>query len=127
MKIVSVPRVNGLGNVGSEKMAGKVLAELRDRGSRGDGLRVTGDRIELISVGNEDIAEDEERIYSGAKKVFAGDGKCVFVGGDHSISYPIFKAFVEKNKDAFLIVFDAHADCMPTMKSGLGLLLRIVA
>jgi len=117
MKIVSVPRVSGVGNVGSEKMAEKVLAELeRDRRSRGNRQQATGNRIELINVGNDDIGEDEERIYSGAKKVFDGGEKVVFVGGDHSISYPIFKAFGELNKDAFLIVFDAHADCMSPMK-----------
>lgn len=103
MKIVGVPRVNGLGNVGSEKMAGKVLGEF--------GVEYNG-----IEVENEDIAEDEEKIYLGAKEIFVDDEKVVFVGGDHSISYPIFRAFKEKNEDAFLIVFDAHADCMPTMK-----------
>ena len=44
------------------------------------------------------------------------DFKVCFVGGDHSITYPLFKAFREKNAKPFLIVFDAHADCMPSMK-----------
>jgi len=103
MKIVSVPRISGLGNVGSEEMAEKVLSEL-------------GVNSEEIIIGNDDISEDDGRIYSGARNVFESGEKVVFVGGDHSISYPIFKAFNEKNKDAFLIVFDAHADCMPPMK-----------
>ena len=115
MKIVGVPRVSGLGNVGSEKMADKVLAELRDHGSlAGSGQRAVGG-VELVDVGNDDISEDEERICSGARSVFESGEKVVFIGGDHSISYPIFKAFGEVNKDAFLIVFDAHADCMPPM------------
>lgn len=33
-----------------------------------------------------------------------------FIGGDHSITYPLFKSF-SKNKNAALIVFDAHPDC----------------
>ena len=103
MKIVKVPRVNALGKKGPEKMAEKVLAELGVDG-------------EEIVVGNDDISEDEERIYSGAKRIFLGGEKVVFVGGDHSVTYPIFKAFKERVKDAFLIVFDAHADCMPPMK-----------
>ncbi len=103
MKVVCVPRINGLGHSGSEEMAEKVLAELKISGK-------------MIDVGNENIDEDERRIYFGAKEIFGEKGKVVFVGGDHSITYPIFKAFSEKNKDAFLIVFDAHADCMPTME-----------
>jgi len=35
-----------------------------------------------------------------------------FVGGDHSITYPLFKAFVHKNKKAGMIMFDAHPDCV---------------
>jgi len=47
--------------------------------------------------------------------------KVIFLGGDHSISYSIGRAFLdycEKNKkEPCLIVFDAHADCMDTMKN----------
>jgi formiminoglutamase len=37
----------------------------------------------------------------------------LFVGGDHSITYPIFRNFSRKykGKNIGLIVFDAHADC----------------
>lgn len=35
-----------------------------------------------------------------------------FVGGDHSITYGLFKGFKKKYGDAGLIVFDAHADCV---------------
>jgi agmatinase len=104
MKIVSVPRINGLGKSGPEKMARAVLSEL--------GIK---DALE-IEVGNENIREDEERIYSESKKIFGEDERVCFIGGDHSISYPIFKAFSKENQKPFLIVFDAHADCMPPMK-----------
>ncbi|MFH1521424.1 MAG: arginase family protein [archaeon] len=103
MKIVSVPRVNALGKMGPEKMGEKVLAEL-------------GVETEEIEVDNSDVESSEKIIYSRAKEIFKEDEKVCFVGGDHSITYPIFKAFSELNQKAFLIVFDAHADCMPTMK-----------
>ena len=115
MKVVSVPRINGLGKVGPEKMAEAVLGRLRDVGCR---LR----DVEEIEVGNEDVAGDEERIYLESKRIFScgknnsADERVCFVGGDHSITYPVFRAFSEKNGEPFLIVFDAHADCMPPMK-----------
>ena len=41
-----------------------------------------------------------------------------FVGGDHSITYPLFKGFVSKNKGKKigLVVFDAHVDCADYIK-----------
>ena len=37
-----------------------------------------------------------------------------FIGGDHSITYPLFKALVEKeenkDKEIGLLIFDAHVD-----------------
>lgn len=35
-----------------------------------------------------------------------------FVGGDHSITYGLFKGFAKKFKNSRLIVFDAHPDCV---------------
>ncbi len=99
-----MPRINGLGKSGPEKMVGAVLGEL--------GIK---DALE-IKVGNEDIYEDEERIYLESRKIFEGNEQACFIGGDHSISYPIFRAFSKENREPFLIVFDAHADCMPPMK-----------
>lgn len=39
-----------------------------------------------------------------------------FIGGDHSITYPLFKAFAEKHKNSGLIIFDAHPDCVNNFK-----------
>lgn len=41
------------------------------------------------------------------KKVKKGD---IFLGGDHSITYPIFKAIKKRHKNCGLLVFDCHAD-----------------
>ena len=39
----------------------------------------------------------------------------IFVGGDHSITYPLFKTFAKQYKSQYntpcLVVFDAHVDC----------------
>ncbi|MEN7982420.1 MAG: arginase family protein [Nanoarchaeota archaeon] len=51
-------------------------------------------------------------------KIFT-KGKVLFVGGDHSISYSLTRAFFDScqnsGKEPCLIVFDAHADCMEPM------------
>ena len=98
MRIISVPRINALGLKGPEEMGEKVLAELDVES-------------EEIKVDNMNIEEAEKIIYNEVKKVFKEDSKYIFIGGDHSITYPIFKAFSESNENSFLIVFDAHADC----------------
>tara|TARA_Y100000310_G_scaffold286519_1_gene310797 strand:- start:23327 stop:24076 length:750 start_codon:yes stop_codon:yes gene_type:complete len=102
MKIISVPRINAIGLKGPEEAPAKILAEL-------------GLKSEEIKVDNSDIKFSEELIYSRAKSILS-EGDAVFIGGDHSITYPLFKAFNELRKDSFLIIFDAHADCMFPMK-----------
>ena len=113
MKIVGVPRVNGLGRRGPEDAPEKILAELSLREATGNRQQAT---VEKIDVDNSDVEKSEDVIYSRAKEIFSSGEKVCFVGGDHSITYPIFRAFSEANKNAFLVVFDAHADCMEPMK-----------
>ena len=102
MRIVKVAGVNALGKDGCVGAADKIVAEL-------------GVDAEDVVIDNSNVEETGKVIYEKAREVFE-NGKCVFIGGDHSISSPIVRAFNERFGDAFLIVFDAHADCMPPMK-----------
>ncbi len=61
----------------------------------------------LVIGGN--IVETNKNIFNKAKTLL--NDKIIFVGGDHSITYPLFKAFSEKNKKCGLVIFDAHPDC----------------
>lgn len=100
--IVSVPRINALGLNGPEKTPNILLKEIF---------------YDKINVENEDILKDENKIYSFCRKYLRENKKVLFIGGDHSITYPIGKAFYDiYSENAYLIVFDAHADCMPPMK-----------
>lgn len=92
-----VPRVNALGHTGPEISSEKILE---------------GKAYTKVEVSNDDIAHDERIIYEFAKEEIQKN--CFFVGGDHSITYPIGKAFLEKfgKKDSCMIIFDAHADLM---------------
>ncbi|MGB9707882.1 MAG: arginase family protein [Candidatus Pacearchaeota archaeon] len=101
MLIVKVPFINGLGKtIGCEK-APSILVK----------------NDEEIIVNNDNIKESTEKIYKEALRFLKTKEKVLFIGGDHSISYPLVKAFskVSKKKKC-LVVFDAHVDCMPRMK-----------
>lgn len=102
INIISIPRINALGLNGPEKAPEILLKKIPH---------------EKINVGNEDISEDEKLIRKEVKKHVESSEKTLFVGGDHSITYPIGLDFMKKYRDkSFLIVFDAHPDCMPSMK-----------
>ncbi len=110
MKIVKVPRINALGLKGPEKAPDFILKELEDS--------YLGEaEIDEIKIDNHDVEASHNAIYEKSKQELK-EGKVVFVGGDHSISPPILKSFGETYgfENSFLIVFDAHADCMEPMK-----------
>ncbi|HJO14807.1 MAG TPA: arginase family protein [Candidatus Pacearchaeota archaeon] len=88
-KIIVIPSNQGcLGkNVGCED-GGKVVCKM------------AGIEFEIAEISESDFIETTKKLEK-----LEGD---VFVGGDHSITYPLFK-----NSDADgLIIFDAHADCV---------------
>jgi agmatinase len=98
MKLYSTNRINALGLKGPEETSQAIKEFIKTP-------------IEHIQVDNDNVQESEQILYSKAKEIFSKDEKQIFIGGDHSITYPIFKAFQEKNKNPFLIIFDAHVDC----------------
>lgn len=59
-----------------------------------------------------DLNELYKKIYEDIKKLYRKDKKYIFLGGDHSITYPIIKALREKN-DFYFLLFDAHPDIHP--------------
>jgi len=98
-KIVSIPRINALGLKGPELASAKILE---------------GYNYETVEVDNDDIEADEKRIFDYVSRL---KEKCLFIGGDHSISYPIVKALFARYSDKLkLVVFDAHPDLMKPMK-----------
>lgn len=57
-----------------------------------------------------DIKRTNSIIYKTTKKLLNSKKKIISLGGEHSITYPIIKAFNEYYDDFILVVFDAHAD-----------------
>ena len=102
MSLYGFDRIHALGLRGPEKAPESIKKEFAE--------------MELIGVNNDDISESESEVYHKAKKIFETEKNVVILGGDHSMTYPLFKAFSEKYAESFLIIFDAHADCMPPLK-----------
>ncbi len=67
------------------------------------------------------VAEIKNDIYKEAKNILEEarkkQEKIIFIGGDHSCSFPLFKAFSECYQNAGLVIFDAHPDCMKPHKN----------
>ena len=121
--VVKVPGINGLGKTkGCEKAGNAILKALSDVHSNEKGKSIDVYRLDLeeVHVNNEDIEEMNKLIYKNAFATFEEKPRVVFLGGDHSVSYSITRAFFDfcenSGKEPCLIVFDAHADCMKPMK-----------
>ena len=115
MQIIRVRLNNRLGKTkGCEKAPVKVLEALKEIGSNEKGNLVEFDKLNLeeIHVDLNNIKEANHLIFENSKEAFEKNFKTFFIGGDHSISYSICRAFNKVEDNPLLIVFDAHADCM---------------
>lgn len=119
MQIVKVKGINGLGkSKGCEKAPEEILKALDSIYTNEKGKIIDKKLFDLeeVHINNNNIEEANELIYRNAREIFAEQDKVLFVGGDHSVSYGLVKAFSDGFEKPFLIVFDAHADCMKTGK-----------
>ena len=120
MFIVKVPGINGLGKTrGCEKAGNAVLETLKEIYSDEQGKPVDVGLLDLeeIHLDNSNLEKANNLIYKNALEIFETKLKTIFLGGDHSISYSLVKAFLahckSSGKKPCLIIFDAHPDCMP--------------
>jgi agmatinase len=125
MFVVKVPGINGLGKTkGCERAGNAIIEALQDIHSNESGKDIDANNLNLeeIHLDNNNLELSNKLIYKNAFESFEKHPKVIFLGGDHSISYPLTRAFFDycenQNpvKKPCLIVFDAHADCMPAMK-----------
>jgi arginase family enzyme len=88
MKILNCPTSQGSfgANKGCEKAPSLICPE-----------------AEIINLPQDNIEE--------TNKILENSDGDFFIGGDHSITYPLFKSFARKHKNPCLVIFDAHADC----------------
>lgn len=67
-----------------------------------------------IVDGGDHFIEETDEAYLGIADIItpmlAEDSKMMIVGGDHSITFPVIRAFAEKYTDLSILHFDAHPD-----------------
>lgn len=124
MFVVKVPGINGLGKtLGCEKAGNEILRCLKEEiysNELGKPINISQLDLEEIHLDNSNLEIANNLIYKNAFQIFEDKEKTFFLGGDHSISYSLGKAFLDycenSGKEPCLIVFDAHPDCMPLTK-----------
>jgi arginase family enzyme len=123
MYIVKVPGINGLGKTnGCEKAGNLIIENLKKIHSNEKGQVINFDKLDFeeIHLDNSNLELSNKLIYKNSFEIFETKPKTIFLGGDHSISYSLTRAFFDyvqnSGKEPCLIVFDAHADCMKSMK-----------
>jgi agmatinase len=114
MLIVKVPLLNALGRTkGCEKAPALVINALKEIYTNEYGKEPQF-KTEEIKVNNSNIKESIETIQMKASEIFEKNQPVIFIGGDHTITYPLMRAFSDyfKNKKTGIVIFDAHADCV---------------
>lgn len=106
MKIIKIPTsYGGLEKTGSEKAPDEIVKDLNDIWLNEDLKELNYTVSEIDFKGETNIPKIHEIIFKNLK------GKPgLYLGGDHSITYSAFKAFVQDNPNAGIISFDAHPD-----------------
>ncbi len=99
----------GLNKKGSETAPNAIIEALNDVYLSENGFehKFIIDEAKIIE---NNIEETNSNIFNKAKEYL--NKKCLFIGGDHSITYQVFKAFSEIHNEPGIIVFDAHPDCV---------------
>ncbi len=118
--IVKVPGINSGGKTDGCRNAGNaILAKLKEdifSNEKGEEIDTSKLDLEEIHVDNSNLGESDALIHKNALDCFETKDRTIFLGGDHSISYPLGKAFLEhcnkEGKEPCLVIFDAHPDCM---------------
>jgi agmatinase len=124
--VVKVPGINGLGKTkGCEGSGNAILKVLKEEiYTSEEGKTIDFNKIDLeeIHLDNSDLVKSGKLIYKNAFETYETKTKTIFLGGDHSVSYNLTRAFFDycENlnpvKEPCLIVFDAHPDLMKPMK-----------
>ena len=128
MFIVKVPAINSLWKTNGCERAGNAILEcLKEIHSNEEGIPLDANLLDLeeIHVDNSNKELSNNLIYKNAFEIFSEKPRTVFIGGDHSISYSLTRAFLdycqdnkadEYAKEPCLIVFDSHANCLNIKK-----------
>jgi len=112
MKLIKIPSgQGGLGKGNDAKLApDKVVGKLKELFLNEEGNLPVFD-IDDVAVVDSNIEETNNNVFAKALDVFKSSSKAIFIGGDHSVTYPIVKAFSKQFDNPGVLIFDAHPDC----------------
>ncbi len=114
MKIIKIPSSQGvLGKAaGTELAPDKVLEKTKELFMSEEGILPNLD-FDEVKVIDANIEEINKNIYSKALSTLKNNIKPLFLGGNHSVTIPIVKAFSKiYPENAGIIIFDAHPDAL---------------
>ncbi len=96
MKIIQIPVINGLRKTkGVEDAPKKIIDGIKDIYSNSSQKFVSYEDLEIDSLGlSGDLILDNDLIYKKAFDTYGGE-KVIFLGGDHSLSYSLTRAFFD--------------------------------
>ena len=98
MKLLEIPFDSGnLAKKGSAKAPGILCSDFKS---------------EKVRVNEDNIEKTQTYVYEKA----VNENSFIAIGGDHSVSYPLIKAFLKNHKKGVVLYFDAHADADVYMK-----------
>jgi arginase family enzyme len=124
MKLIGVPGINGLLHTkGSEKAPKEIIKTLKEIYSKEDlvPLNLSKLKLESFDYDSKDPEKSNNLLYEFSYKLFKEKEVPFFLGGDHSVSYSLVRAFLDYceggGKSPCLIVFDAHPDMMEPVDS----------
>lgn len=122
MEIVKIPQTNGLGKTkGVSEAPDKILSAIDEiyTNESGKEINVLDFKVSEVPVG-QNLILDNDLIYKKAFSSYEKE-KVLFLGGDHSVSYPLTRAFFDfcenRGREPCLIIFDAHPDLMVPVDS----------
>lgn len=122
--VVETGYENSMDKLGCRKAPKEIIKNLPENYFSENNKEIFKDNIKKYILDIERLNEKEggKVIYNKAKEFYENEDKVIFLGGDHCLSYYSIGAFNEyclnKGEEAFIIIFDAHADCKNDSNGG---------
>lgn len=112
MNLIQVPfaGLNLSQNLGTEKAPAEIIRHLKNFYTNEDSL-LPNFQLQEIKISLHNVQESLNNIEEQAQIFLKNSEQNLFLGGDHSITYPIVKAFAQTYPNPGIIIFDAHPDC----------------
>jgi len=112
MNLIKVPFALNQNNSGTKSAPEQIIKNLKNFPLTENHL-LPNFQLKEIPINPQNNEESYQNITRCTLSFFQESEQNLFLGGDHSITFPIFKAFSQTHQNPGIIVFDAHPDCQP--------------